>query len=478
MRSLILVLSLSLVFLSFPAKAQQADAPEIPRLDPTSADAKPLTVYQWTAEAGANDEHDGFRYTWRLPKDFTRTESYDLVVVCHGNGADYRWGAANLKPELFRPGNIVVCVDGTSEADEGGRFFREGRRDAIEFRDFVLEIGRVLPVDRIFYFGHAEGGAFAIFMASQFPGLTQGVVADASGMWTDTNTHGGIQSIPVAFLHGTADPVVPYSQSLVARDSLKEAGDEMLLVRRIQGGDHSPSAMRASECLEWCSGMCTAEADTALAAAEALLAPSGPDEHGRDSPRAFGGAYQVLQRVALETEHQVDEADDEQRAKAHALMKKIDDAGAAHVEALRKDLKSEGDLILGLGSDSGAWLGHLVALREDFRGVPSVEAFVKEINYDQAARNQAAAGKKLLEIWQAARPEKQKFEVVGDTLGESFLLDAFPSDLAAKMKEIKDKASELGLTDESIEKYGVVETWSTAWANGYKRYLEICKQWK
>lgn len=478
MRSLILALSLVPVFLTSPAHARQDAAPEIPRLDPTSADAKPLTVYQWTAEAGANDEHDGFRYTWRLPKDFTRTESYDLVVVCHANGTDYRWGSANLKPELFRPNNIVVCVDGTSEADDGSRTFIEGRRDAIEFRDFVLEVGRALPVDRIFYLGHGEGGSFAIFMASQFPGLTQGVVADATDMSSSINVNGGIQSIPVAFVHGTADAVVPYFHSLAARDSLKAAGDEMLLVRRMQGCDHLPSAMRASECIDWCSGMCTTEADTALAAAEALLAPRGPDEHGHECPLPFGGAYQILLRVALETEHQVDESDDNQRAKAHALMTKIDAEGARHVEILRKDIKSEGDFVLGLGSDIGAWLGHLVALREDFRGVPSVEKYIKEINYDEAARNQWEAGKKLLDIWYAARPEKQKFEVVGDTLGDCFLLDAVPSDLAAKMAAIKDKAGELGLTEESVEKAGIVETWSTAWKNGCKRYLELCKEWK
>jgi predicted esterase len=458
--------------------ARQEAAPEIPRLKPGSPDAAPLTVYQWTAQAGAEDENDGLRFTWALPKDFKRGQSYDLVVICHGTGLDYRWGHANMKPSAFRPGNIVVSVDGTSEADDGTRVFLGERRDAIDFRDFVLEMSRSFPVDRIFLYGHSQGSFFVLYVAGQFPGLTEGVVAHASGAWTNTQLKGGIQSVPIAFMHGTADPVIPYAQSVGARDAFRDAGHESLLVRRLNGYNHWPNAVRASECIDWCAGMSTTRAETALAAAEALLAPKPKDEYGFECPPPFGGAYQVLKRVTLETEHHVEDADDEQRAKAKSMLERVDALAAKHVEALKKDVKSAGDLVLGLGEGEGAWLGHLLAVREDFRGIPAVEAYLTEIGYDEAAAAQNEAAGKLAEVWFSSRPDKNKFEVACNTLGECFLLDTLPGDMPARMTEMRAKAAEMQISEEFIENYGVVELWIAARKNGYQRYVELCKDWK
>jgi predicted esterase len=451
---------------------------ELPKLKPGDKDAKPLTVYQWRAEAGSKDEDDGLRFTWSLPKDYARGKSYDLVVVCHGTGLDYRWGHANLAPAEFRPTDIVVCPDGTSEADDGTRVFLGERRDVITFRDFVLEMSRSFPVDRIFLYGHSQGSFFVLYAAGQFPGLTEGVVAHASGAWTNTTLQGGIQSIPLAFMHGTADPVIPYGQSVGARDAFRDAGHEMLLVRRMEGYNHWPNAIRASECLDWCAAMSTTRADTALRCAEALLAPKPKDQYGYECPVPFGGAYQALKRVLMEGENHVEEASDEQKAKAKAMLERIDAEAARHVATLSKDVKSKGDLVLGLGEQGGAWLGHMLAFREDFRGVPAAEAYFTTIALDEATTAQRDAGAKLGTAWYSPRAETEKFAAVTENIGECFLLDTLPATLAKDMGDMKARAAELKLGEDLLENYSVLEMWASARKAGYARYLEMCRQFK
>jgi hypothetical protein len=83
-----------------------------------------------------------------------------------------------------------------------------------------------------------------------------------------------------------------------------------------------------------------------------------------------------------------------------------------------------------------------------------------------------------VEVWYSARPESNKFEVVTSTLGECFLLDTLPGDLGTRMAEMRDRATEMKLSEEFIENYGTVEMWVDARRNGFQRYLSLCKKWR
>src|SRR5262245_16399265 len=117
--------------------ARAVDDPE--RREP-GKEARTGQVFAWTSRAAPKGATEGLRYTWCLPKDMQQGKPYDMVVICHGTGLDYRWGSANYKPGIFRPGDIVVCPDGTSPADDGTRLFLGQRADAMLFRDFLLEM--------------------------------------------------------------------------------------------------------------------------------------------------------------------------------------------------------------------------------------------------------------------------------------------------------------------------------------------------
>jgi predicted esterase len=453
-----------------------------------SPDAPPQHVFAWTSQAGAKDGKPGLRYTWVLPKDYDKQKSYKLVVICHGTGLDYRWGHWNYPAGEFRPGDIVISVDGPSPdpgplppgatEDDRPRLFLGEPGDALVFRDFLLEISRTFPVDRIYLYGHSQGSFFVTYFAGLYPGVIDGIVAHASGVWTWTNIKGGVTQTPLALMHGTMDPVVPYGQSVGAFDAYVQEGHKSVLLRRMPGYNHWPNAVRASECIDWCVGMSSTDPAEVLAAAEAMLKAKPVDGYGYTCPVPYGGARRILSRIVGEADDAPKGVTPGQKASAAALIARIEQEGKRHVDALRADVKSRDDLLLGAGALRGAWLGRLAPVREDFRGVESVESYVKEIGYDEAVKAHEQAAGAMYLAWYGDGSEKQKFEAVVDALPRCFLCRALPIDLIDRMKDMKRRTAELQLTEESLEKFENVLIYETALRVGADAYRAVWQRWK
>src|SRR5262249_52424015 len=156
---------------------------------------------------------------------------------------------------VFRRDDIVVSVDGTSPGQNDTRLFLGRPEDARAFRDFLSEMRKTFAVDRIFLYGHSQGGFFVVYYAGEYPNTVAGVVAHASGAWNWSKMTGKVKNLAIAFMHGNADQFVPYGQSPGARDAYAKAGFKLLHLRRLHGYSHWPNAVRAGECLAWCDGM-------------------------------------------------------------------------------------------------------------------------------------------------------------------------------------------------------------------------------
>src|SRR5258707_1400623 len=163
------MIHLSLALALFASIARADDPPQ----RAPSADAPPLTVFATTAKTG------GLRYTWVLPKGYDGKTPRNLCVILHGTGLDYRWGHWNNKPGIFRPDDIVVSVDGTSPA-ENSRLFLGEEKDAKLFKEFLAEMRTTFAVDRVFLYGHSQGGFFVPYYMGLFPETVAGGVAHAS----------------------------------------------------------------------------------------------------------------------------------------------------------------------------------------------------------------------------------------------------------------------------------------------------------
>jgi predicted esterase len=435
-----------------------------------SADASPHEVFAWTSEGG-------LRFTWTVPKGYDGARARNLTVICHGTGLDYRWGHWNNPPGVFRPDDVVVSVDGPTPAEGGTRLFLGEREDAQAIRDFLHELRELFAVERTFLYGHSQGGFFVVYFAGEFPGDVDGVVAHASGAWNWSKTGKDVARIPIAFMHGTADPVVPFGQSPGARDFYAEEGFARLHLRRLELYNHWPNAVRANECLAWCEGMGDDDPARVLDLARECLRPKGKDEYQWETAPDFSAGQALLDRLLGRGPQPLDAVPEALKTSAQRVQAAVDLHGEKHVAALKKALggsKLESDAKAGM-----RWLGHLVALFEDLRGVACVEALRKELGYDKALAKHAKRSEPIFTAWHAegATPASIYTAVV-EHLGDAFLVEGFPPDLGARMAEWHEAREELELPKKAVEGFAIVEAWRDGWSGGRKDYAELWRTWK
>ncbi len=435
-----------------------------PKLDPKK-DAKPLTGHAWTSEGG-------LRFVWWTPKGFDRKTPRNLTVILHGTGGDYRWGFWNNKPGIFRPDDIVISVDGTSPGQGTSRLFLDTKKDLDAFRDFLAELRKHFLVDRIFLYGHSQGGFFVVHYAGEHPTTVAGVVAHDSGSWAASKTGGDVKKVAIVFQHGTRDPVVPYRQSVGSRDHYLDLKFPKVHLRRLISYNHWPNAVRTNESLAWAQGMTTERPEEALACAEAILEPKDKDEYQWETVVDFAAANAVLGQ--FEGNGPFAKAKADVLGKAKALRAKIEAEGAKHVAQLKKQVAKPADLTL----DKATWLGHLVSLREDFRGVTSVEDYIKSIGFDAAADKHGKATAPLFQAWYNEKSDAAIVRAVLAALPQCFLFEGLPAELGERMNAWKKDASKLGLTKKEQESFSKFTAWEKGWKEGLESYKKLWSQWK
>lgn len=430
-------------------------------------DATPHQIFEWKSKSG-------LRYTWVVPAKKRGGHKPSLTVILHGTGLDYRWGHANHRPGEFRPNDVVVSVDGTSPGPNGTRLFLGKREDADRFHEFLDEVRGLFGVSSVFLYGHSQGGFFVVYFAGEYPADVDGVVAHASGAWNWSRTTKEVERVAIAFLHGTRDPVVPYRQSAGARDFYVEKGFPLVHLRRLAGYNHWPNAVRTGECLSWCEGMTTSDPVATFQAAEEILRTKKPDVYRWETTVDYSAAWELLER--LESGRGFDGVPRAILSRVRVEKKRVESAASEHVREIAKHLSRSKKLTL----DGRPWLGHLVSLREDFRGVDVVEKLADGISYDELLANQKDAVKRLLEAWyrKDASPA-EIFRAVNAELPKAFLYEGFPPELETKMSEWREKAKDLELTQEDLAacERGFV-LWKKGWDDGIAEYRKIWKKWR
>lgn len=220
--------------------------------------------------------------------------------------------------------------------------------------------------------------------------------------------------------------------------------------------------------------MTASGAEEVLACAAEMLRPKKSDEYQWETVVDFSGARDVLRRVVGKGPAPLTGVDPKLVAAAEKMIGEIESEGSRHVEALAKALPAKKPPAL----DGKPWLGHLIALREDFRGVDSVEKFVAEIGFDKLAKAQAPAASKLFTAWYDEKDPKKLFEVVTNQIGSAFLIEGYPPELAKRMEELQGDAKKLKLSKPALAKYTDFENWRKGRDDGLKQYESLWRKWK
>src|SRR5438105_1924019 len=167
---------------------------------------------------------DGLVYAWRGPKHYDTAKGVGMTVILHGSNLDHRWGFANHDKATFRPDDLVLSPDGTTANGKGGFNFLGEPKDAKRLHALLEEARKAFKVRATYLYGHSQGSFFSVYYAGEYPEDVDGVVAHASGIWNWTKLGAAGHHQAIVLMHGTQDPVVPYSQSVGCFPSLVEAG--------------------------------------------------------------------------------------------------------------------------------------------------------------------------------------------------------------------------------------------------------------
>ena len=455
------------LLLSLPFALQADESPEF--LAP-SAEAKVSTPY-WSKSKG------DLRYMWQLPEGYSADEPRQMTVILHGTGGDYRWGyynnftARHMKLNPLRVHDILISVDGTSPGQNNTRLFLGGKNDVDGFRNFLVEMREQFAVDQIFLYGHSQGGFFVVLFASEHPEMIGGVVAHASGVWNGIKIGRKMIDVPVLFLHGTKDPVVPFTNSSGGCEYMVGKGLDLVRLLRLPGYNHWPNSMRVTEGLDWCEGMISTNPENVLRLANELAKPKGPDSYQYEISPALSLSRQVVRRLLGDGDRALEDVPAAIAKDAAKLSAAIEKQGKKVIKELAKSYPKK----LVLAEDKP--LGLLVAVREDYRGVDSVEAWYKKMGYDKLLKKQQKKSSKMNSAWWGSDKPADIFATTVDLIEDVFLIEGLAWNMKAKMDEWHESAKSLGIDKKALAKYETFEFWADGWELGDKQYKKLWMKW-
>lgn len=167
-------------------------------------------------------------YNIHLPKDFSKTTKYDLIVALHGGfgSGSHLESQTNLSIEnnmRLDKKFIIVYPDGYQRATDTARTWNAGgccgasaRRDVDDvafIKELVSSIKSTYRVGKVYATGMSNGAM-----------LTQRLACEASDVFSKVAPVAGTIQVPVCepanpigvlMIHGTNDPIIPYNGGTV-----------------------------------------------------------------------------------------------------------------------------------------------------------------------------------------------------------------------------------------------------------------------
>lgn len=387
-----LIACLSL-FLASLGQAATAQEPPKKAID----DAPGGKVFSW-------ESADGLAYEFRLPKEYDPEVGLNLTFVLHGSNLSRRWTFLNHDPKSFRVDDLVVSPDGTTSNGSGGFNFLQGKKDLQRLRALHEEIQALFPVRSTFLYGHSQGSFFSFLYAGAYPAEVNGVLGHASGTWIGTSASKKHHHQAIVLMHGTADPVVNYGQSVGGLRFYQEQKYPMVRLRSLEGWNHWPAEGHAAQQLAWCEAMTTEDPLRIEAAFEEL--DSVKEWLDPVALRQVASRAATFEGVSAKTVKAAEKA-----------MEAVDKVMAKHLAAIEKSLGKNTKRSL----DGRPWVGHTGLFLRSFEGLEGALSLRED--WSKSLDAHAAAATKHWPAYRRKRDSniKAAFAVGLDLVEEAFL---------------------------------------------------------
>ena len=419
---------------------------------------------------------DGLGFTWYVPKNYDPDRGAGLTMILHGSNLSRYWGFSNHKAGSFRPDDIVVCPDGTTPNGNGGFNFLQGKKDLKRLRAFQEEITAAVKINATYLYGHSQGSFFSFLYAGAYPKAVDGMVGHASGVWYGTAQTKKHHHQAVVFMHGTADPVVPYERSVGGFDSYRKAKYPKLRLRSLEGWNHWPAehngpVPHTSQQMAWVEGMTTDDPERMVWCHAYLANVKDKERHD------YAALHSLSQHLANH-----DAAPDDLKQRATKTAGAVEALAQRHTKtldaALAKDKKIRKKKNRKL--DGKAWSVHLPLFLRAFDGVPACNEFRKR-HAKLLDRHEKAAAKHLGKYWEPRRRGKigDAFKV-GLAATREGHLDAgvYWPDILGDLEKWEKNARDHKLGKRSLANYAqVVPPLRKSQEKGWKSFLATNKKY-
>lgn len=219
--------------------------------------------------------------------------------------------------------------------------------------------------------------------------------------------------------------------------------------------------------------------------------PADPDDE--DAPRPMRPTVPVdaLPPPDYDLFRRFTDATEDHRRAAFELSVLIEKQAQRHLSSLRTQLMSPKDLTLTLPSTAATkpansptsptppdWLGHLLPFREDFRGVESVESFIKELTFDQTLATQRDPAAAIWEVFMEEKPPEQVFRTVAEQLPSAFLIEGLPPKMIETVAKLKADAVAQNIPEDLLARYPQIDRYARGLSTGLAAYRTLLRDYQ
>ena len=201
----------------------------------------------------------GMKYFLKVPRKYDAKNGARLIVFLHGsnmNGLDY---LRTIESNKWADEDILCCPNGEKGSDPYGQNnFSEASGPLVA--EVTEEVQKALKTTVTYVGGHSQGAFLTYNVVMNYPDLYQGAFPMAGDCWlqNEPNLWEGKpdvlqkqRQIPIAVIHGKADPVVRFSQGEHAYDCFRAMGWTKLRLFAPEKLNHMFGIAPIDEALEW-----------------------------------------------------------------------------------------------------------------------------------------------------------------------------------------------------------------------------------
>ena len=156
-------------------------------------------------------------YLIYIPEQLSQGRLLPVIISLHGTlgSAEQMMNFADFRPLAEREQFFIICPEGITQTWNDGRQTKAhlaGIDDVAFIDELITHLINTYPIDmtRVYITGMSNGGFMASRLACEIPGRIAAIAAVAATL--DRNA--GIlpvKPLPVLYIHGTRDPMVPYT---------------------------------------------------------------------------------------------------------------------------------------------------------------------------------------------------------------------------------------------------------------------------